>query len=455
MPTALGGLFGANLSKDSEAEYRKLLRHLHGANSVRPVGSRPKWLEEEATAGIPAPEPATEDQFLPSVDLTLMNGRSTFSLDLWLKNHTLAPMDGCRFTLTNLQKFSDRHKDFQKNPFRAMEMIRSQTIIADGTTNEAIPLAGFQNTNKKTLLIFHTFPFESPCILMAEILIEGGGKRRTEIKFISWAPGEDPQLVDDPRAEKAETPKPAIFIAPIQYSEQRKTLPESTIIKKIWKQPRWCICSRPEEFRKARFRDLDQCAQFVASASVRSKARWTQYPWLATTPEYGDEFIASEVDLDDSSISHLERWVLFRSGQFLHNLALDHMPALSGRTHVLEILGATTALFEFIGRMADSKIISDRTESRLSFTTWEGRQLTWPKDASQMDDFIDRRRCWCQVESFTIETAYSLTDLIERRRDLALDAALRIYSKFGWNDPPLEELQKAQQEQFGPPIHLK
>lgn len=455
MPTALEGLFGANLSKDSEDEYRKLVKHLHGVKSIRPLGARPKWLEEEL-AQSSSVEQTAEAVFLPSEDLTLLHGKSTFSLNIWLKNHTLSPMDGCRFTLTNLQKFSERHKEFQNNPFTAMELIKAQTIIADGTTDQAIPLANFQNTNKRTLLVIGTFPFESACILTMDILVEGGGKSRRETKFIGWKPGEDPEFVDDPRAEKPKAPPSSAFIASIQYDEQRKNLPESGVLKKIWKRPRWSICSRPEEFRKARFRDLDHCDQFIASASVRSKSRWTQYPWFITTPEHGDDFIASEVDnTDDRTLEHLERWVLFRSGQFLHNLALDHMPALSGRTHVLEILGITTAVFEFIGRMADSKIISDRTGISFEFHTVEGHQLSWPKDGFQMDDFIDRRRSWCQVESFIIDNPYSPSDLIERRRDLALDAALMIYSKFGWNDPPMEELQKAQREQFGPPIHFK
>lgn len=130
------------------------------------------------------------------------------------------------------------------------------------------------------------------------------------------------------------------------------------------------------------------------------------------------------------------------------------MPVLSGRTHVLEILNTTTAAFEFIGRMADRKIFSGRLAIAFQFHKVEGQQLTWPKDVSQLDDFVDRHSSWCQDESFTIDNPYSDSDLIGRRRELALDAALKIYSKFGWTDPPVEELRKMQQEKFGSPIHL-
>ena len=77
------------------------------------------------------------------------------------------------------------------------------------------------------------------------------------------------------------------------YVEQRKLLPDTDVIKKIWGLPRWRLWSRPMEFRKARFRDLDHCAQFVAIAGVHSGARWTQYPWLQTSPKHGFESVAA------------------------------------------------------------------------------------------------------------------------------------------------------------------
>ena len=49
---------------------------------------------------------------------------------------------------------------------------------------------------------------------------------------------------------------------------------------------------------------------------------------------------------------HRERWVLFHSGQFLHDLAMDKGPPLGERIHVLDILDTTTAAFEFMSRMA-------------------------------------------------------------------------------------------------------
>jgi hypothetical protein len=455
MPTALKGIYGADFRNDSPERYRELVDHLKGQMPTHEAGQ--SLTSGQRMTPIPtataAPREVDSAQLSPHDVILIATKRGT-NLDVWLQNETLEPIARCSITLTNLQEYSEKRREFRRNPFKPIPLIHPHTVLAGGSTREAAALAHFRNTNKRELDMAGSASFTSAITLMAEIMIETETGSRVEVRFIKWTPGEDPEFVDDPRIVTRETLTMPTFITPMEYGEQRIALPESAVIKKIWARPRWCIWSRPEEFKKARFRDLDHCAQFVASASVNSRARWTQYPWAATTPDHGKESIASEVELDDGSIKHLERWVLFRSGQFVHNLALDEMPAISGRTHVLEILNTTTALFEFIGRMADGRIISGRTGISFEFHNVEGRQLTWPKDPSQQDDFVDRRSSWCQEGAFNIDNPYSSADLIKRRRDLAMEVALMIYSKFGWNDPPLEELRKAQQEKFGPPIHL-
>ena len=56
-------------------------------------------------------------------------------------------------------------------------------------------------------------------------------------------------------------------------------------------------------------------------------------------------------------------------------------------------------------------------------------------------------------DDFLFDTPYEATALKNDRRKLALNLAMQIYSRFGWNDPPEAELEKAQQEKFGFPAH--
>ncbi len=161
-----------------------------------------------------------------------------------------------------------------------------------------------------------------------------------------------PELIPVPDTDKAAAARQ-------QYGEQRERLPDTEVMTKIWGLPRWKLWSRPIEFRKARFKNLDHCEQFVASESVRSNGRWQQYPWYNARPEHGIESVAAEQDFMAPSMEHTERWVLFQSGQFVHNMALDRVTPPGNRTHVLEILDVVTALFEFTARMADGKILTN------------------------------------------------------------------------------------------------
>ncbi len=226
------------------------------------------------------------------------------------------------------------------------------------------------------------------------------------------------------------------------YWEQRKRLADTEVMAKIWGLPRWKLWSRPMEFRKARFQSLDHCAQFVANASVRFGARWTQYPWFNIPPAHGFESVAAEIDLVDSSVDHTERWVLFQSGQFVHNMALDRVPQLGKRMHVLEILDVITALYEFTARMADQKVFTKHVGVAVELQRVDSRELVWPGEVS-----IDG---WCQEENIGIDTIYTAEELQAGRRALALDTALSIYAQFGWNDPPKEKLAALQRQRFGP-----
>ena len=215
-----------------------------------------------------------------------------------------------------------------------------------------------------------------------------------------WLYSDDPPTnmpvpVPLPRqAEPVETPR--------DYMAQRNRLAVPDLVQKIWQIPHWRIWSRPEEFKIARFRNLDHCAQFVAAANVRSHARWSQYPWFATSLEHEEDAIANGIEITEGSIKHFERWLLFLSGQFVHNMALDEIQQLGERTHVLEILDTTTAVFEFIGRMADRKVFTGRVAIEFELNQVPSRQLTWPMDALMASDRVSDT-AWCQDKSIRID----------------------------------------------------
>ncbi len=228
--------------------------------------------------------------------------------------------------------------------------------------------------------------------------------------------------------------------AQMRYWSQRKNLANTKVFEKVLRLPRWCLWSRPTEFRKARFRDLDHCRAFVSSNCVHSQARWSMYPYF-TSIVHDFESVAGEMDHAWENMEHYERWVLFQSGQFVHNMALDRVATLGDSTDLLEILSVTSALFEFIARMADQNVFTNQVGISVELRGVAGRQLAW-----RGKTYSNK---WCQEESIVLDSTYTAEDLRTGRRELALDAALAIYAQFGLEDPPRDELAIEQQQTFG------
>jgi TIR domain len=233
------------------------------------------------------------------------------------------------------------------------------------------------------------------------------------------------------------------------FWEQRRRLADTDILKKVWSKPRWRIGIRPTEFKRARFKDLEQCRQFMISSYVRVQG-WFPYPWFSKDAlESGDEWIAGEIDMSEPGrVSHMERWVLFRSAQFAHNRAFDEIPQLGDRVHVLEILDTATAAFEFAARMAQHGVLSPEAVITFELYGLAGRGLTWPKDIFGDSDSVEKD-CWCQDESFAVARQSVPANLQAKRRELALEVAVEIYSAFGWADSPKDLLREAQLKRFG------
>lgn len=235
---------------------------------------------------------------------------------------------------------------------------------------------------------------------------------------------------------------------PPQYWEQRKGLPETEILKKIWSKSRWRICIRPTEFRKARFQNVGQCRDFMMSSCVPVAGRYS-YPWFSVdSPEIWDEWMAAEVNHSTNMVTRLERWTLFRSGLFVHHRAFDEIAQLGDRVHVLEILDTVTAAFEFGARMAERGILFPSAVITFELYDVDGRRLTWPKDVFFDNDAVGPN-CWCQEENVSVERTLTSDEIKAKRREHALDVAMELYSSFGWPDSPRELLASEQRRRFG------
>jgi hypothetical protein len=173
---------------------------------------------------------------------------------------------------------------------------------------------------------------------------------------------------------------------------------------------------------------------------------WFPYPFFSTEQfQIGDEWIADEIEFSRGGATRLERWNLFRSGQFVHNRAFDEIPPLGDCVEVMEILDTVTGALELAARMAERGVLSQYMAITFELYGLDGRRLTWLDDQSVVGP-----HCWCQDENVSVEKRLGADELKARRRTLALEVALDLYSKFGWSTAPKERLATAQSRRFGP-----
>jgi hypothetical protein len=243
------------------------------------------------------------------------------------------------------------------------------------------------------------------------------------------------------------TPK-ALAPEPPEFWDQRKAVADTEIQKQIWTKPRWRIWIHPIDFKKARFKSAEHCREFMVSSYVVVRG-WMPYPWFSTDAlQTGEEWVTGEIDKSDGRMRRLERWTLFRSGQFVHNRAFDEILDLGDHIHVLEILDTVTGAFELAARMARRGVLSPEAQLKFELHSVAGRTLTWPQDVFGRRDAL-RLDCWSQDESFTVIRQVSVADLDARPRELALDATVEIFAKFGWPDPPKDQMAEEQRKRFG------
>jgi hypothetical protein len=228
-------------------------------------------------------------------------------------------------------------------------------------------------------------------------------------------------------------------------------LPDTDIQKEIWKKPRWVIWIHPNDFRKARFQTVEHCREFMVSSYVRVKG-WMPYPWFDVDAlQTETEWVAGEIDKSDGRMRRVERWALFRSGQFVHNRAFEEIKDLGNRVHVLEIIDTVTGAFELAARLAKRGVLSPDAQLKFELHGVDGLALTWSVSNVGTADSLEKD-FWSEEEQFTVVRQESATDLQARSRELALDASIAIFAKFGWSNPPRDPLAEEQRKRF--PVEL-
>jgi hypothetical protein len=208
----------------------------------------------------------------------------------------------------------------------------------------------------------------------------------------------------------------------------------------------WDITIRPTEFDRARVGTLGDCWDLVASSSVSWRG-W-DYPHVEIRGrELGDSWVQGSVDWD--SYGHLEIWRLWQSGQFKHLFAcgedyhkITHRAPAPGGPYLLWVSAmlTLTEIFEFARRLAAKEILGGDVLIQVALHNMANRALTY----WSFDDHLGREYLGT-LNSITYEVTVSPEALMSSSSHLAVDAAIHVYERFGWLNPPrrlIEDKQK-------------
>lgn len=212
---------------------------------------------------------------------------------------------------------------------------------------------------------------------------------------------------------------------------------------KIKSGPHWRVAIRPSRMTPGlvAFAAMEKA---IAASQVRLR-RWP-YP-SADAARRGTNWIEAEQGRQGSA----EYWRLFRSGQFVHLIAVDedawvdpdsdswfHVPRPSvcaGNGTFLDITSTVFRLTEvhlFASRLADAVGFGEACQIAIDLHGMREREL-----ANVAPNYLYPTRFVSHIDAIHYEpAAVSLLELRGRAEELAREAAAYVFERFGWDAPP-------------------
>lgn len=210
------------------------------------------------------------------------------------------------------------------------------------------------------------------------------------------------------------------------------------VLAKIRSRGFWKIVFRPSEFVKERIASVSECKSLVRDNSVLFRG-W-DYPHYDTQnePSVGLDYAEQSLDWQ----IHIEAWRMYQSGQFAHYLAAwedwHEAQTLWGKGAVispeayLNITGAVyfmTEIYEFAARLAAKGVFGSECEISVALCNTKSRRLkTVPLDR------VFLRNCTTSLEEIPRTTRLTVTELVGRSPELALDHVAWLFQRFNWDN---------------------
>ncbi len=225
------------------------------------------------------------------------------------------------------------------------------------------------------------------------------------------------------------------------------------LLSRIKERGYWRVIIHPTEFDERRVATLAQCWQIIESAQVNLRG-YLDYPRLPHERTEGTDWIEGGGEFSDD----LEVWRFYQSAQFVHYFFVSEdwlLGAWDGTTvedkargfasgdrtlNVYNALYTCTEVLQFAARLAYRDVLEPAARVRIELHRSRGRRLVAPRDERSLDQFVSREDtvCW---QSDTMSA-----HLIAAAPQLAVDAAMSLFKRFGWS--PSRRLLELRQQRL-------
>ncbi len=230
---------------------------------------------------------------------------------------------------------------------------------------------------------------------------------------------------------------------------------KNEVIKKIQSRGYYRINFQPLIF-KEKLTTLTACKDIVEKNVIQLRG-W-DYPHFPrrtgddTGLEPCGEYYQGWIDWTN----HVEFWRMYKTGQFLHYLALreDWMAddlftsQLTNKIKPMEYLGIIgsvvyqlTEIFEFLSRLTRSGLYDEGVKINISLHNTKDRAL-WVEDPGRAPLFIEYKT---GAEKLVFEKTLYQDGILTHSKDEAFLIIREILDAFGWDNLPIETIKKDQE----------
>lgn len=221
--------------------------------------------------------------------------------------------------------------------------------------------------------------------------------------------------------------------------------------------PHWRVSFRPQNYDQELIPSLNDCFPTIAQASV-THLKW-DYPYTHLpygTMGTGKHWVAAWLDWEDRK----EYWRFHQSGQFYNLFAIREATSAiwknaleegyleqtarpspgTGFIAALSFLERMTVIWEFCSRLCIRGVYDSSVDLSVGligikgFVLWHQRLPVLEVSNLYAEDELERK--W----------TYSVDDIVARSAELALNASMWFYDRFGWMRPSWDELRDHQEK---------